>query len=290
MSEKETKNQHYLPFVYLKYFRCNSEISSRKKATIFRDDGVNIMEERVVNQCYSKWTYKKENTSESEDSFQVFESDWDESISRARAGIEENALLFIQIIMYHFRNVSIQNSSTEKERFTFVNYSISNFIEQNILLLKKGVYFTDSPDHVHNFPWHVRIIKMDNPILLTSDNPAVLTITQPFDGSYGPFFLPISPTELLVAVDKQKYSFISYHGRDHDGYIANAFVAGQAMRHVYYNQKIPESIRTDLWSFIKRNKETSNYGSFNNDKMLPTHPIYAEHSSMTFQFLKKLSI
>jgi len=89
----ETKKQHYLPFAYLKYFRCASSNSQREKATILRDDGTHVVEEKVVNQCYKTWFYRRENTQESEQGFQSFESDWDTVVSNARAQKDESALL-----------------------------------------------------------------------------------------------------------------------------------------------------------------------------------------------------
>lgn len=288
MAMQETKKQHYLPFVYLKYFRSSEEIAERERATIFRDDGNSVTEEKVANQCYAKWFYRRENTSESEESFQTFEGDWNEIIRRARTGHKEDALLFIQMIMYHFRNLSIRLLSDDIERFDAVQGSIAAFIEQKILKLKEGIQLTDDASHVKNFPWEVRIIDFETPMLLTSDNPSVMTITNKSKVDYGPFFLPISPSELLVAIDKSKYSFSSYNGNIHDGYIANAYVASQGLRHLYYSHTMNDLERKNLWEFIERNSNDGARGSFDKGKFVPGHSLYGDKEHQKFHFLHEI--
>ena len=195
----ETKKQHYLPFAYLKFFRTPDSYAARKHAKIFCDNGDKVWEAKAGKQCYRHWFYRRNNTRQSELGFQSFENDWAECLDNLRAGRLEDSLLLFQILMYHFRNISIQHL-TEMDRFDAVSFACSNWIEQKVLKLPKGVKFTGDPKHVTEFPWIVRLISFSTP-LLTSDNPSVLSINPERDGSYAPFFLPVSPTELLVAID-----------------------------------------------------------------------------------------
>ncbi|MFQ5638902.1 MAG: DUF4238 domain-containing protein [bacterium] len=290
MTVQETKKQHFLPFVYLKYFRRSEKVASREKATILRDDGNSVTEEKVANQCYVRWFYKKENTTESEAAFQIYENDWDEVVARVHAGYEESALIFLQMVLYHFRNLSIRMLSDEIGRFDAVQGSVCAFVEQKIMRLSDGVHFTDEDAHVTNFPWETRIVKLEAPILLTSDNPSVMTITDKTKEKYGPFFLPISPSELLVAIDKSKYRFKSHNGNIHDGYIANAYVAAQGLRHLYYSQPMIDSQRKDLWMFIERNgADKGDRGSFEHNIFVPGHPLYGDKNNQKFQFLQEIT-
>ena len=153
----EVRRQHFLPFAYLKYFRCLEDIDSRKHATILVDSGSGpVREDKVENQCYSINFYRSSNTQESESGFRAFEDDWNETVRFARAGKDESALLFQQLLVYHFRNLSIRLLTKEHDRFTLVSHASVNFIEQKILRLPEGRRFTDDPNHVHNFPCRSR--------------------------------------------------------------------------------------------------------------------------------------
>jgi len=283
VTQQETKKQHYLPFTYLKYFRIDQNVADRKNATIFRDDGSSVTLELVANQCYKKWFYRKEATKESEKGFQIYEADWHETVENMRAGENENVTIFLQLIMYHFRNLSIQHLG-EMERYEAVITAVKNWIEQKVLKLPKGVNFTDDASHIHNFPWDVKIIKMNSP-LLTSDNQAVMTI-PPTKNGYGPFFLPISPNELLVAIDKTKYNFQSLEGGEEDSILANSFVAAQGLRHVYYHEEMPSVLRVNLWDMINRNKQSQDSrGKFENKGFIPGHSIFGTQERQKFTFL-----
>jgi uncharacterized protein YnzC (UPF0291/DUF896 family) len=286
MTEQETKKQHYLPFAYLKYFRIDPKVSNREHAKILRDDGVNVTEELVANQCYKKWFYRKKETKESECGFQKFEEDWDTTVKNTRAGANENSLIFMQMILYHFRNLSIQYL-TAMDRYDAVSAAVKTWIENKVLKLPKGVEFTDDDSHIHNFPWDVNIVRMGG-TLLTSDNPSVMAIPPTQDG-YAPFFLPISPSELLVAIDKTKYKFMNLVGSAQDAVIANAFVASQGLRHVYYHKKMPPNLRTDLWKMIERNRQPKHSrGKFEGSRFKPGHVIFGTQERHNFTFLKVL--
>ena len=280
----ETKKQHFLPFAYLKYFRCCEDVTGRPDATILRDDGDTVVEEKVANQCYANNLYRKNNTNESEQGLGVYESDWDKCISTVRTGVNEDALLMLQIVMYHFRNISIRIQKDDVDRYTLVTTAVRNFVEQKILKLPKGVEFADDPQHVTQFPWIVRLIKFKKPLLITSDNPSVMTIQTKKQELYGPFFIPVSPTELMVAIDKSQYEFHAFSGTDQDAYLANAAVAGQSSRHVYMSEKMEGSVRASLWDFLGKHRvREQERGVFEEDRFVPTHPVYEN----PFSFIKK---
>lgn len=286
MTVQETKKQHYLPFAYLKYFRCNEAICERSKATIYRDDGNSVTEEKVSNQCYANNFYRETNTTESELGLSTFEKDWDECIKRARSEEDESALLMLQMIMYHFRNISIRLIQTNLDRFTLVSSAAVNYVEQKILRLPSEVRINDDPSHVMNFPWEVKIVNFEEPILLTSDNPSVMTIRSTAQELYGPFFLPISPTELLVAIDRSIYKFSRTAGIDKDAFFANAAVASQSSRHVFTSFRQQESVRESLWEFMKDHRIQENErGYFHKNVFTPAHPIY----DYPFSFIERKS-
>ena len=191
---KETRKQHYLPFAYLNYFRVDANVLSRKKARIYRDDGTRVDLVKVGSQCYRNWFYRSANTRESESGFQLFERDWSTQVRNIRSGKREDAMVFAQMLLYHFRNTSIRHLSN-MDRYDAVTKAVYIWIEQKVLALPKGVRFTDDPRHVTEFPWHVRLVRLKSP-LLTSDNPSVMAVPPERKG-YAPFFLPISPNELL---------------------------------------------------------------------------------------------
>lgn len=286
----ETKRQHFLPFVYLKYFCCDPAVTTRDSATTLRDDGNAVVEEKVANQCYATWCYRRTNTHEPEGAFGSFESDWNEVVNRARLGRGEHALLFSQMVLYHFRNLSISILTDKMDRFTAVQGSIYSFIEQKILKLAKGVKFTDDPSHVTAFPWKTQIVTFPTEILLTSDNPSVMTILTRERAEYGPFFLPISPRELLVAIDPERYSFREKHvPTPDDAFLANAYVAAQGMRHVYYSSPMNPDLRTDLWRFINRNRISEGGRGFIDGKLfVPCHPMYPSVQGQRFSFLEEV--
>ena len=285
----ETKRQHFLPFVYLKYFRCKPHLSRRDDATILRDDGVTVNEEKIENQCYSSWFYRRTKTQESENAFGTFESDWNEIVSRARNGIDERALVFSQIVLYHFRNLSIRILTSEMDRFTAVQGSIFSFIEQKILKLERGVKYTDDPKHVTEFPWHVKLVTFPSAILLTSDNPSVMTIGDRKKVDYGPFFLPISPREIFVAFDPKKYLFTEGEpGNESDAFLANAYVAAQSKKHVYYSNPMPAALRANLWEFIGRNRAAATgCGFIDGQQFTPGHALYPANAGQKFSFLNE---
>lgn len=286
----EIKRQHFLPFVFLKYFRCDPDVATREKATILRDDGNSVVEEKVANQCYSSWCYRRTDTHQSESSFGTFERDWDEVIQRARLGRHEHALLFSQMVLYHFRNLSIKLLTDRFDRFTAVEGSIFSFIEQKILRLPAGVRFTDDPTHVTAFPWRTKLVSFPKDVLLVSDNPSVMTILTRQREEYGPFFLPISPRELLVAIDPCRYRFKdSSIPTLNDSFLANAYVAAQGMRHVYYSAPMDATLRKNLWQFIGRNRIGVNVrGSIDGKRFVPCHPIYPSVQGQHFSFLDQL--
>lgn len=280
VSIQETKKQHFLPFVYLKYFRCHEDVATRENATIWRDDGKTVTEEKVENQCYANYFYRKKNTKESEEGFGAYETDWDECVLRARAGKAESALLLLQMVVYHFRNISIRALKDDVDRYNLVLMAAKNFLEQKILRLSKGVEFTDNSSHVTQFPWLVRLIKFESPLLLTSDNPSVMTITTKKSESYGPFFIPVSPTELMVGIDKSKFRFCSTKGTDADACIANAAVASQSSRHIYTSEPMDNSVRESLWRYLKKHQiSEQERGAFYEKNFIPAHPVYEKKFS-----------
>lgn len=286
----EIKRQHFLPFVYLKHFRCDPAVTSREKATILRDDGQSVAEEKVANQCYSSWCYRRTDTQHSESSFGTFESDWDEAIQRARLGHREHALLFSQMVLYHFRNLSIRLLTDKFDRFAFVQGSVFSFIEQKILRLPAGIRFADDPTHVTAFPWMTKLISFPRNVLLASDNPAVMTILSRQREEYGPFFLPVSPSELLIAIDPNRYRIKeSSIPTVDDAFLANAYVAAQGMRHLYYSAPMNNKLRQNLWQFMDRNRIGENSrGSFDGKRFVPCHPNYPSVQGQRFSFIEPL--
>ena len=128
---------------------------------IYRDDGLEVCKAKAGKQCYKNWFYRKQNTAESEAGFQLFEDDWATLVENIRGGKSDNALVFMQILMYHFRNISIQNHS-DMDRYEAVSLAVVNWIEQNVFKLPKGERLTDDPTRVTKFPWQVRLITQLN--------------------------------------------------------------------------------------------------------------------------------
>jgi len=191
--------------------------------------------------------------------------------------------------MYHFRNLSIRFQHDTMDRYEAVSNAVQAFISQKILHLPEGVAIADDPSHVTEFPWEVKLITMNSPLLFASDNPAVMSIPPSQDG-YAPFFLPVSPNELLVGIDKLKYRFRQLDGSDHDAFIAGAFVAAQGQRYIYYHQEMPDALRNDLWKMITRARiQEHQLGHFFNSRFIPTHPIYGINPAQTFQFLEEVT-
>ena len=284
MTVKETKKQHFLPFTYLKYFHTSDSPATRDDALIYRDNGKDAAKDRAAKQCYKHNFYRKENTKESEEAFQVFENDWDECVSDARQSKPNDPLLFMQIINYHFRNFSMRLNTSFEDRFQLVIRATANFIEQKILHLKDGQSFKDDPRFIRNFPWSVKLIRFEKPILITSDNPSVLTAETLKVEQFAPFFLPISPTELLIAFDKSRYRLKRLQGTDKDGYIANSYVACQAVHHIYYSSPLTPSERDSLWDLVDRKGvDHHQRGQFTTTNFVPTLALY----QMQFSFIEK---
>lgn len=283
---KEIKTQHYLPFVYLNQFRCDIAVRKRGKSMFYFDNGTISKKIPVDTQGAKKWFYRKENTEESEKSFQKYESDWNTVIDNQRRAKYEDALAFLQIIMYHFRNTGIEMIDSKFPRFESVQNAVYGFTSQKILKLDPGQTIFEDPSHVHNFPWECRIINFSGFKLITSDNPSILTITSDKKGyGYGPFFIPISSCELLVAIDKSKYKFNSYKGTNQDSYVSNAYVGCQSNSMIFYAKPLKEEIRTDLWKLIKKQRlPMKSKGKFEQERFIPTHPHYSEK----FSFIDKL--
>lgn len=283
----ETKKQHFLPYAYLKYFKTNSSKYGRTTAKVFRDDGQSVTESLVENQGYKRWFYRRENTEESENGFNVYESDWSNCVDDLRQGKFQSAPLFLQLLMFHFRSIAIVNT-TDMDRYFAVTTAVANWVEQHVLHLPKGVQFTDSPDYVFNFPRKIILIKFAH-TLLTSDNPSVLTVSHKRDGSYAPFFLPVSPRELLVAIDPTKYKFKCDYGSEADAFLVNSYVAAQSVRHVYYHEPMLESVRASLWEFVEKNRTPDRYrGRLEAGSFVPGHPSYGGPNRNTFSFIEKV--
>lgn len=112
---KEIKTQHYLPFVYLNQFRSDIAIKERGKSTFYFDNGEIFKMVPVDTQGAKRWFYRKENTKESEESFQKYELDWNTVIENQRRAKYEDFLAFLQILMYHFRNTSVQMNEVARQ-------------------------------------------------------------------------------------------------------------------------------------------------------------------------------
>lgn len=282
----EIKNQHYLPYTYLKHFKTIDSESKRNKAKIYVDDGESVVLRKVERQCFEKWFYRTTNTQESEQGFGKFESDWNQVLKRARQGHDESALIMMQILMYHFRNISIRHLIPIADRYDLIIKAVITYIEQKIMKLPSGVNFADNPDHVQNFPWLAKIVVFDEPLIITSDNPAVLTFTSNEEESFGPFILPISPTELFVSIDKTKFKFLSTVGSEKDSYIANAFVAAQKVEKVFYHRELSSEDRSGLWGLIRRDGATeSSRGKFEESRFIPG---LTKYESNKFSFLEEI--
>lgn len=218
--------------------------------------------------------------------FGVFERDWNENLRRARLGQNESSLIMMQILMYHFRNISIQHLIPMADRYDLIVNAVITYIEQKIMKLPSGVKFTDEPSHVNNFPWLSKIVVFNEPHLITSDNPAVLTFTSNENEDFGPFILPISPTELFVSIDKSKYRFSSLVGVKQDSYIANALVAAQRVEKVFYHKELSTADRSGLWDLIRRCGATdSSRGKFEERRFIPGLTKYENNK---FSFLEEI--
>jgi len=276
---KEIKTQHYLPFVYLNQFRFDIAVKERGKSMFYFDNGTIWKKVPIDTQGAKKWFYRKENTKESEESFQKYEADWNTVIDNQRRAKYEDFLAFLQIIMYHFRNTGIEMVDSKFPRFESIQNAVYDFISQKILKLDTDQSIFDDPSHVHNFPWECRIINFSGFKLITSDNPSILTINKNENG-YGPFFIPISSCELLVAIDKNKYEFNSYKGTNLDANVSNAYVGCQSNSMIFYARPFSDEIRSNLWKLIfdKRLPKESR-GKFEKERFIPTHPHYNEKFS-----------
>lgn len=281
---KETKKQHYLPFVYLNQFRSDIAVKERGKSLFYIDNGDIVKQVPIDTQGAKKWFYRDINTDESEAAFQTFESDWNTVIDNQRRAKYEDALAFIQIVMFHFRNKGIQLIDSKFPRFESIQNAVEGFINQKILKLDNDQTLYGEPDLIRNFPWSCRIIDFSGAVLITSDNPSILTIT-PDNLGYGPFFIPISPSELLVAIDKSKYSFVSYRGTQQDARVSNSYVGCQSEKMIYYSQKLPQDEHNGLWRVINQSRiPQKSRGKFEQNGFVPTHPHYKEQ----FTFIRKL--
>lgn len=183
---KEIKKQHYLPFVYLNQFRSDIAIKERGKSTFYFDNGHIWKEVSVHAQGAKKWFYRKENTEESEKSFQKYEKDWNNVINNQRRAKYEDFLAFLQIIMYHFRNTGIEMVDSKYPRFESIQNAVYDFTSQKILQLDPGQNIFEDKSYINDFPWECRIVNFSGFKLITSDNPSVLTIA-PSENGYGPF-------------------------------------------------------------------------------------------------------
>ncbi len=283
---KEIKTQHYLPFVYLNQFRFDIAVKERGKSMFYFDNGTIRKKVPIDTQGAKKWFYRKENTEESEKSFQKYESDWNTVIDNQRRAKYEDFLAFLQIIMYHFRNTGIEMVDSHFPRFESIQNAVYDFISQKILKLAPGQDILEDPQHVHNFPWECRIINFRGFKLITSDNPSILTIAQNENG-YGPFFIPISSCELLVAIDKSKYKFNSYSGTIQDSYASNAYVGCQSNSMIFYARPFSDEIRMNLWKLINEQRlPKEKRGKFEKERFIPTHPYYGEKFSFLDELVK----
>jgi hypothetical protein len=276
---KEIKTQHYLPFVYLNQFRFDIAVKERGKSMFYFDNGTILKKVPIDTQGAKKWFYRKENTKESEESFQKYESDWNTVIDNQRRAKYEDFLACLQIIMYHFRNTGIEMVDSKFARFESIQNAVYDFISQKILKLDSDKSIFEDPSHLHNFPWECRIINFSGFKLFTSDNPSILTINKSENG-YGPFFIPISSCELLVAIDKNKYEFNSYNGTNLDANVSNAYVGCHSNSVIFYARPFSDEIRSDLWKLIFDKRVTKeSRGKFEKERFIPTHPHYNEKFS-----------
>lgn len=280
----EIKNQHYLPFVYLNQFRSDINIKERGKSVFYIDNG-NIMKQVPIDtQGAKKWFYREKNTRDSEAAFQKYEGDWNTVIDNQRRAKYEDALAFFQIVMYHFRNTGIELVNSKFPRFESIQNAVESFVNQKILKLDDDLTLFGEPELVRNFPWECRIIDFSGFKLITSDNPSILTIKADESG-YGPFFIPISPGELLVAVDKTKFKFNSYSGTEQDARVSNALVGCQSNKMIYYAKPLPEPEHKDLWNLINSKRmPLKNRGKFEENRFIPSHFHYRDK----FSFLTEI--
>jgi hypothetical protein len=244
------KKQHYVPVAYLKNFRSNPSETNRKKQRIWRDDSHEVLEVKVEKQCCEDWAYRKPNErpEESEQGFKKFEDDWRECLVRARSGKPESALLTMQQLMFHFRNLSVKWELADMDAFDAIWNAVVAFAEKQVLELPEGTRFTDDPKHVSDFPWETRLIAFGAPVLVTSDNPSVVTALPQRGRAYGPLFLPVSPSELLVTVDPTRIRFNGNSPEDRDAQIANLYVAYQRIEFVFSSTQYQH--RTHLWKAV----------------------------------------
>lgn len=281
---KEIKNQHYLPFAYLNYFRSDIAIKERGKSMFYFDNGSISKQVPIDTQGAKKWFYRKENTKESEESFQKYEGDWNTVMDNQRRAKYEDFLALLQILMYHFRNTGIQLIDSKFERFESIQNAVVAFINQKILNFDEGESIYNQPNLIKNFPWECRTVTFKGNKLITSDNPSVLTIT-PDNLGYGPFFIPASSCELLIGIDKSKYKFNSYHGTDQDARISNGLVGCQSNKMIFYSKRLPQDEYDGLWNFINEKRlPLEQKGTFEKDRFQPTH----FHYSNKFSFLDEL--
>lgn len=281
---KEIKIQHYLPFVYLNQFRSQISIKERGKSMFYFDNGRLFKQVPVDSQGAKKWFYRRENTEESEKLFQKYESDWNSVIDNQRRAKYEDCLAFLQIIMYHFRNTSIELIDSKLPRFESIQNAVYAFTAQKILGLKPGQDLFEDPKYIRNFPWECRIINLRGSKLITSDNPSILSVAEDHNG-YGPFFIPISSSELLVAIDKTKYKFSSYNGSTQDAFISNAYVGCQSNAMIFYAKEMREENRNSLWKLINEYRlPNKSRGKFEQNRFMPTHTHYRER----FSFIEEI--
>ena len=277
--DKEIKNQHFLPFVYLNQFRSDIAIKARGKSMFYFDNGKISKQVPIDSQGAKKWFYREKNTEESEKAFQKYESDWNTVLDNQRRAKYEDSLAFLQMIMYHFRNTGIEMVNSKFPRFESIQNAVETFIHQKIFNLDPDQSIFEDTSLIHNFPWECRIISFPDLKLITSDNPSILTIT-PDNLTYGPFFIPISPSELLVAIEKNKYKFNSYHGSNQDSRIANCLVGCQSNRMIYYHQPLPEKEHKGLWEKIKEKRlPLEHRGKFEENRFIPSHFKYTSKLS-----------
>lgn len=282
----EYKTQHFLPFSYLKHFRCDPNVSSREDATIYRDDGKTCCEEKVKNQCCGKWFYTRTDADLSEADFQSLEGEWSDVLEKLRQGVPYDGAAITQLISLNLRSSAMQMNMDSKNRYEAVRDGTRSLLGQKILELPVGTDFLALPKGFMQIDWEAQLVKFPSPILLTTDNPAVMTIT-PMDRGYGPFFVAVNPSELLVIVDMRKYKFRTKLATVTDGFVANAYAVCQRVRHLYHHREPVAKDRAVLWRLVRKyGLAPSQMGSFENERLMPTHQIYARHPGWKFDFLE----
>lgn len=244
------QNQHYLPVAYLKSFRSNRDEKRRRKLRIWRDDSLAEMDVKLERQCCEDWAYRKadQNPKESEDGFGRLESDWQSCLKLARSGEGVSAMLTIQQLALHFRNLSARWDLEGGDPFDAVSKSVAVFIEQQILELPQGTRFCDDPNHVLKFPWESRLITFAEELLVTSDNPSVVTSLSLAKRAYGPLVLPVSPSELLVTIDPARIRFRNVSPTPADAEVANFYVARQRRAFVFSSSRY--KFRKQMWEAV----------------------------------------